>query len=67
MVTVLTIFQLYRGSQLYRWRKLEYPEKTIDLPKTNHTLEMCTSLKMFPFILRIYTSILKKICPIFIC
>jgi hypothetical protein len=23
-----TIFQLYRGSQFYRWRKPEYPEKT---------------------------------------
>jgi hypothetical protein len=26
-----TIFQLYRGSRFYRWRKLEYPEKTTDL------------------------------------
>ena len=25
------IFQLYRGSQFYWWRKPEYPEKTIDL------------------------------------
>jgi hypothetical protein len=26
-----TIFQLYRGGQLYWWSKLEYPEKTTDL------------------------------------
>ena len=28
-----TIFQLYRGSQFYRWRKPEYPEKTTNLPQ----------------------------------
>ena len=33
-----TIFQLYHGSQFYGWRKPEFSEKTIDLPRVTGKL-----------------------------
>ena len=32
------IFQLYRGGHFYWWRKLKYPEKTMDLSQVNDKL-----------------------------
>jgi hypothetical protein len=38
MVFNATIFQLYNGGRFYWYRKLEHPEKTIDLPQVTDKL-----------------------------
>ena len=37
-IPLLTIFQLYRGSQFYWWSKPEYPQKTTDIPQVTGKL-----------------------------
>jgi hypothetical protein len=39
LMPLSTIFQLYRGSHFYLWRKPEYPEKTTDLSQATNKLE----------------------------
>jgi D-alanyl-lipoteichoic acid acyltransferase DltB (MBOAT superfamily) len=38
LTSLSTIFQLYRGGQLYCWRKPEDPEKTTGMPQVTDTL-----------------------------
>jgi len=46
-VTQTTVFQLYHGSQFYRWRKPEDPKNTTDLPQVIdrlHSIKLCWAL-----------------------
>jgi hypothetical protein len=38
LMPLSTIFQLYRGDQIYWWRKPEYLEKTTGMPKVKDKL-----------------------------
>ena len=38
LMPLSTIFQLYRGGQLYWWRKPGYPEETTNMPQVGECL-----------------------------
>ena len=55
------MFQLYCGSQFYWWRKLEYPEKTMDLPQVNDFFLSHNVVSSTPRLCRIQLPTLRVI------
>ena len=46
LMPLSTIFQLFRGGQLYWWRKPEYPEETTDLSQVTDSLDLIILYRM---------------------
>jgi hypothetical protein len=59
-----TIFQLCHGSQFYWWRKLEYQEKTTNLPqvrqKENISVDRWTTLALLVKIIALHIAIITN-------